>query len=162
MSFYLYLLDLLLQFHLIRMFLLWRTFVGGYLDSCLYHSRIHGGTTLAYRLIMNNILCYDLAALILFLIVILNQNVVIGVGILPREEPRLGLPLSSVIVDSFLWCWTLTLSEISCSLKHNVAHRRTRSLTDLTARRILLLLNLLICKSLLKLYLLLHLQLFVG
>lgn len=35
LSFYLYLLDLLLQFHLIWMFLLWRTFISVHLASCL-------------------------------------------------------------------------------------------------------------------------------
>jgi hypothetical protein len=127
------------------MFLLWRRVVGLHLTPCHQHSRIHGGSTLAYRLLMNNILGHLLAALILlFLIVILNQDVVIGVRILSGEESSLGLAFSDVIVHSFLWCWTLTLCEISCSLKHNVAPSRTRNLTNLTARRILLLLYLLI------------------
>jgi hypothetical protein len=94
---------------------------------------------------MNNILGHLLATLILlFLIVILNQDVVIGVRILSGEEPSLGLALSNVVVHSFLWCRTLTLCEISSSLKHNMAPSRTRSLTNLTTWRILLLLYLLI------------------
>jgi hypothetical protein len=85
-----------------------------------------------------------LSLLVLILIVILNQDVIIGVRILSGEETSLGLALSDVIVDSFLWCWTLTLCKISRSFKHNVAPSRTSCLTHLTPRRILLLLYLLI------------------
>jgi hypothetical protein len=76
------------------------------------------------------------------------QNVSVGVRVLSREEPSLGLTFP-FINHSLVWTWALTLGEV-----HVVSE--TSTLTWLSINLLL------IGQSLFKLYLLLNFLLFIG